>query len=94
MAVTHIAGKNMGAVMLYALSTCGWCKKTKALLNALEVPYEYIDVDKLSGEDLAAIREEVARFNPQISFPTLVIDDGRQVIIGFKEEEITRCFRG
>jgi glutaredoxin len=78
-------------VKAYTLSTCGWCRKTKALLNALEVEYEYIDVDTLSGEDLARIRQEVARYNPLVTFPTLVIDEGEEVIIGFKEDEITRC---
>ena len=34
MAVEHVTGKNKGKVMLYALSTCGWCGKTKELLQA------------------------------------------------------------
>jgi glutaredoxin-like protein NrdH len=85
---------NTHKVKAYTLSTCGWCKKTKALLNALEVPYEYIDMDKLSGDELTSIRDEVARFNPRVTFPTLVIDDGKQVIVGFDEEEIKRCFKG
>jgi len=29
MAMTHVDGKNKGKIMLYALSTCVWCKKTK-----------------------------------------------------------------
>ena len=33
MAVNHVAGRNKGKVMLYALSTCGWCAKTKELLG-------------------------------------------------------------
>jgi glutaredoxin-like protein NrdH len=78
-------------VKAYTLSTCGWCKKTKALLKALAVDYEYIDVDMLSGEELARVKREIATFNPLVSFPTLVIDDGREVIVGFKEDEITKC---
>lgn len=80
-------------VKIYTLSTCGWCKKTKALLQALSVDYEYIDVDTLSAEERAIVKQEVAKFNPLISFPTVVIDDGREVIIGFKEDEITKCLK-
>jgi glutaredoxin len=45
-----VAGKNKGEIKLYALSTCGWCFKTKQLLNALGVAYCYVDVDSLEGE--------------------------------------------
>jgi glutaredoxin len=78
-------------VIAYTLSTCGWCKKTKALLEALSIDYEYIDVDTLSGEEKTRVKEEVAKYNPLISFPTVVIDDGKEVIVGFKEDEITKC---
>jgi glutaredoxin-like protein NrdH len=78
-------------VKAYTLSTCGWCKKTKALLNALSIEYEYVDVDTLSGEERDRVKQEVSKYNPLISFPTLVIDDGKEVIVGFKEDEITKC---
>ena len=78
-------------VRAYTLSTCGWCKKTKALLDALSIEYEYIDVDTLSGEERARVKEEVAKFNPLVSFPTVVIDDGKEVIVGFREDELTKC---
>ena len=78
-------------VKAYTLSTCGWCKKTKELLDALDIEFEYVDVDTLSGDELEAVKQEVARYNPQVSFPTLVIDEGRKVIVGFKSDEISRC---
>ena len=34
--------------------------------------------------------EEVKKFNPQATFPTMVIDDGRVVIIGFQPEEFEK----
>ncbi|OGO07604.1 MAG: NrdH-redoxin [Chloroflexi bacterium RBG_13_57_8] len=86
----HIEGKNKGKVMLYALSTCGWCKKTKALLNELGVAYDYTDVDLLKGKEQTAAVGEVKRFNPDHNFPTLVIDDER-CIVGFKEDEIRKA---
>jgi len=33
--------------MLYALSTCVWCKKTKELLASLGVDHSYVFVDLL-----------------------------------------------
>ena len=39
-------------------------------------------------EDLEDAIKEVEKFNPHGSFPTLVINDGTHVIIGFKEHEI------
>ena len=51
----HVEGEDRGDVMLYALSTCGWCKKTKALLQELGVAYKYVDVDQLDLEELEEV---------------------------------------
>ena len=84
--VEHVKGENKGKIMLYALSTCGWCRKTKELLNELDVEYEYIYVDLLEYEDKDNAMDQVKKWNPRLSFPTLVIDD--KCIVGFKEDEI------
>jgi len=73
-------------VMLYSLSTCSHCKATKTLLNECEVKYEFTDVDKTTGEERAAILEDIKKWNPDCSFPTIIIGD--KVIVGFKKEEI------
>jgi glutaredoxin len=75
-------------VMIFTLSTCGWCKKTKKLLKDLDVEYEYVDIDTLSGKEREKVREELRKHNPRMSAPTVVIDDGKNVIIGFNEEEV------
>ncbi len=87
MKVTHVEGKKKGEVMLYALSTCIWCKKTKSLLNELGVDYSFIDVDLLKGEEKEKVLEEVKKHNPQCTFPTVVIDN-KKCIRGFEEAEI------
>jgi len=71
-------------VKLYALSTCGWCKKTKKFLDEHNVEYEYEYVDLLTGAERTRCLEELTRWNPKRSFPTLVIDDG-EVIVGYQE---------
>ena len=73
--------------MLYTLSTCGWCKKTKKLLGELGVGYNYADIDLLEGNEQKEILEEVKRYNPKCTFPTLVINKDK-CIIGFKDDEI------
>ena len=87
MVVEHVGGKNRGHVMLYALSTCGWCAKTKELLRQTGVAFDYVYVDLLEGKDLNDAIDIVEKFNPSGSFPTLVIDN-RKVIVGFREQEI------
>jgi glutaredoxin-like protein NrdH len=84
--VEHVEGEKKGKIMLYALSTCGWCRKTKELLNELDVEYEYIYVDLLEYEDKDTAMDQVKKWNPKRSFPTLVIDD--KCIVGFKEDGI------
>ncbi|MGB9724223.1 MAG: glutaredoxin family protein [Chloroflexia bacterium] len=87
MAIQTVPGQDRGDIFLYALSTCVWCKKIKALLNELGVAYRYLDVDLVGPDEREAVMREVARWNPQRNFPTLVVD-GRTVIVGFKPERI------
>ena len=87
MAMEHVEGKNKGNVVLYALSTCGWCKKTRMLLEDLGVEFNYVYVDLTEGEERSKVIEDVQKWNPQLSFPTVVINN-KDVIVGFKEDEI------
>ena len=89
MQFNKVSGKNKEHdVKIFTLSTCGWCKKTKDLLKAIDVAYEYIDLDKLSGEKLNEATDEVKKYNSRISYPTIVIDGGKHVITGYKDERI------
>jgi glutaredoxin-like protein NrdH len=76
----------MPPVKMYTLSTCSHCKHTKQFFNANEIPYDFIDVDLLKGQERTDMIEEVKSFNPSCSFPTILIGD--RVIVGFKENEI------
>jgi glutaredoxin len=92
MVIEHVSGKNKGTVMLYALSTCGWCNKTKELLREIGVEFDYAYVDLLEGKEQDEAMNAVERFNPSGSFPTLVIND-KKCIVGFREQEIREEFR-
>ena len=92
MKIKHVKGENKGKIMLYALSTCVWCKKTRELLDDLGVEYYFIYVDYLEGDEKGWTEEEIMKWNPRCSFPTLVIND-KECIVGFKEEKIRETLK-
>ena len=85
-----VKGVKMGDVLIYALSTCVWCSKTKKLLQDMGVEFAYIDVDILEGEEKKKIDAELKKWNPRGSFPTVIIDN-KKCIIGYKEDEIRQA---
>jgi glutaredoxin-like protein NrdH len=87
MTLVHVSGKKSRHIMLYALSTCGWCQKTKMLLDDLGLEYDYEYVDHLYGNEREKAIQTVSSWNPSCNFPTLVIDN-KKCIIGYKEDEI------
>ena len=85
--IKHVEGKNRGHIMLYALSTCAWCRKTKAFLDSMKVEYSYTDVDLLKGEKRDKTIGEIKKWNPRCSFPTLVINN-EVCVVGYNEGKI------
>ena len=57
------------------------------LLEDLGVEYDYIYVDLLEGEERQEVIQQVEKWNSQLSFPTLVIDD-KETIVGFNEDKV------
>ncbi|MBE0480694.1 MAG: glutaredoxin family protein [Dehalococcoidia bacterium] len=92
MAAKRVPGKDIGHIMLYALSTCGWCAKTRKFLEDLGVEYYYEYVDLLQGEERDQVIREVEKWNPSRSFPTLVVN-GDTVIIGYRENAIRETIK-
>lgn len=87
----HVDGQQKGSVQLFALSTCGWCKQTRMYLEENDISYDYIYVDLTSDEERDNIMEELEKYNPELSFPTLVIDNSG-VIVGYEPEEMAIKF--
>ena len=73
-------------VKLFSLSTCSHCNAAKKFLTDNGVPYDYTDVDILSGKERQQTLDEVVKHNPSRTFPTILIGD--KVIIGFDEKAI------
>ncbi len=73
-------------LVLFALSTCGWCRKAREFLDGNRLAYRFVYLDKLEGDEQQLVLEELEERNPKRSFPTLVIDDD-VVVVGFNEQE-------
>jgi glutaredoxin-like protein NrdH len=84
-----VNGKKIGEILMFTLSTCVWCMKTKKLLKDLGVEYSYIDVDLLDEKFLHEVEHEFKHWNPKMSFPTIVINK-KNCVVGFREDEIRK----
>ncbi len=87
MKTSSVEGSGGSDIMVYTLSTCVWCKKVKQFLDDLGVGYRYVDVDGLAGQDREEALEEMKRWNPGCSFPSVVINQAT-CIVGFDAEKI------
>jgi glutaredoxin len=83
-------GKSDHKVLLFALSTCGWCKRTKEFLRENDVAFEYIDVDKSTYEEKREVGRLLKEWDAQLGFPVTVVDN-EVVITGFKPDEFSEA---
>jgi glutaredoxin len=82
-----VSGKNSKhKVLVYALSTCVWCKMTKQFLKDNGIQYEYVDVDLCAEEDKEKIRQHILSKGGNLSYPTIIIDDAI-LITGFRKDK-------
>ncbi|MBN1262646.1 MAG: glutaredoxin family protein [Anaerolineae bacterium] len=87
----HVSGARAEhEVLLYALSTCIWCRKTRQFLEDQGVTFDFVYVDLLDGDEKTVTIEKVREWNPAKSFPTLVVDD-QECIVGYKPDKIKEC---
>lgn len=88
MQFSKVAGKKTDhKVILYALSTCVWCKMTKQFLSDNSVAYEFVDVDLLEDDDKDKAHDAITSKGGPLSYPTIIVDD-KTVITGFKKDQL------
>jgi glutaredoxin len=86
-----VQGKNnKHQVLLYALSTCAWCKMTKQFLKDKSVEHEYIDVDLCNEEDKDKIKRDILHRGGALTYPTIIIDN-KILISGFYKDKISEA---
>lgn len=73
---------------MYGLSTCVHCRRARNFLESNKVVFDCIYVDQLKGAEREKALETVRKHNPRVSFPTVLVDDGASVVIGFQEQEL------
>ncbi|HTY12626.1 MAG TPA: glutaredoxin family protein [Candidatus Omnitrophota bacterium] len=88
--MTHVDGADKGKIVLYALSTCIWCKKTRKLLNELKVAYDFVEVDLLEGKDGDDADAVVQKWNAAGTYPTMVIND-KTAITGYNPDAVKKA---
>ncbi len=76
-------------IKLYTLSTCSHCNRTKQFFLDNAIDMEFVDVDLLSGAERERVMDEVRKYNPDCSFPTICIGD--IIIIGFNEDKLKKA---
>ncbi len=78
-------GERKKKVRLYSLSTCPICKRVRKFLDENNIQYDFTEVDMLAGGEQWLMSKEVKKYNPDATYPTLVIEE---VILGLDEEAI------
>lgn len=77
-------------IVVYALSTCGFCKRALAFLEDQDFAYRYIYVDQLPIETKNEIKKTLKeRFNENVAFPFAVINDTEH-LVGFIQPDWVR----
>ena len=86
MQFSKVQGKqNKHKVVVYALSTCVWCKMTKQYLKDNDIEFEYIDVDLCEEEEKYKIRQHIQSKGGPLSYPTTIVDEN-VLITGFRKD--------
>ncbi len=70
----------MKKVSMYTLSTCPWCRKTKAFFASHDVPYDFIDYDLADEATQKRIMAELDA-KQATGFPFVRIGD--DVVVGY-----------
>ena len=73
--------------VFYGLSTCIWCRRSRQLLEDAGVSFDFTYVDLLKGKEREHVVDEVRRWNPSVSFPTIVVDDS-ECVVGHSPEKL------
>jgi glutaredoxin-like protein NrdH len=84
--------KSQHKVVVYALSTCVWCKMTKQYLKDNEIEYEYIDVDLCEPKEKEKVHQQILSKGGNLGYPTVIVDD-KTLITGFRKDKLKEALQ-
>lgn len=80
-------GDSGHAITVYALTTCGFCRRAIAFLQEKNVAFKYVYIDELPPDTKAELKTELRdRYMRNLVFPFLVVDD-KESATGFVQEK-------
>jgi glutaredoxin len=78
--------KKQPIIRLVTLSTCFFCTTVKRMLDKEGLDYIHTDIDLLPAEERDKQLSQIKKFNPEESFPIVII--GNIAIVGYQEKRI------
>ncbi len=77
-------------IVVYALSTCGFCKRAISFLKDNDYAFRYIHLDLIPIETKNEVKQVLReKFKENPAFPFVVIDDSKH-LIGFIQRDWER----
>lgn len=85
---TSVDGKiSEPEITVYALSTCGFCKRAMKFLDSNGFKYRYIFLDNISIEDKNNAKKDLkAKYKTDVAFPFATIGNDKY-LVGFIEAD-------
>ena len=80
----------MKNVIIYTLSTCPWCRKTKNFFTEHNIPFSFIDYDLADEATQNKITQELDAAGAT-GFPFVRIND--EVIVGYQPERYAKALK-
>ena len=79
-------------VVVYALTTCPWCRKTKQWFTDSRIAFESVDVDALPGDQQDEAAEKAYKLSGGRRFPVVVING--EVVVGHSPDKFLEHLKG
>ncbi len=78
---------NKQDLCLYALSTCGHCKRAMKYLKDNEIAFKWVYIDRIPLERKKKLKGDLkVKFDHRIAFPFLVVNQEKS-IVGFMQND-------
>ena len=76
--------------VVYALSTCPYCKRTRRFLDEHKIEYDCIEVDLLDDKAQDEAMKKVEKLTGKRAFPVVIV--GKEIWVGHDESKLRKAF--